>query len=68
MAPKQNRIQPSRRPAPKSYAATVYSELTSPENATVVRSVAIFGVCCPLSFLLLPLPPPPSISFSLSLS
>lgn len=49
MAPKQQRINVekavSRRAAPaKGYVANVYSSLTSPENASVVKSVAIFGV------------------------
>jgi len=50
MAPKQQRITiekaGSRRGAPpKGYVANVYDSLTSPENASVVKSVAIFGVC-----------------------
>lgn len=49
MAPKQQRIvvqkADPRRPAPKGYFSTAYSTLTSPENASVVRSVAVFGVC-----------------------
>lgn len=47
MAPKQQRIASrndvSRRPA-KSYISNAYETITSPENASVVRSVAIFGV------------------------
>jgi len=50
MAPKQQRITlekaGSRRGAPpKGYIADVYDSLTSPENASVIKSVAIFGVC-----------------------
>jgi len=48
MAPKQQRIvvqkADPRRPAPKGYVASAYNSLTSPENATVVRSIAVFGV------------------------
>ncbi|KAG0652483.1 hypothetical protein D0Z07_0066 [Hyphodiscus hymeniophilus] len=47
MAPKQQRIvvqkADPRRPAPKGYFSTAYNTLTSPENASVVRSVAVFG-------------------------
>jgi len=49
MAPKQQRIQVQkadpRRSQPKGYFSTAYNTLTSPENASVVRSVAVFGVC-----------------------
>lgn len=31
-------------PAPQGYFSQTYNALTSPENASVVRSVAIFGV------------------------
>lgn len=46
MAPKQQRVVVQRgdRRAPKGYAASVYNSLTSPENASIVRSVAVFGV------------------------
>jgi hypothetical protein len=45
MAPKQQRIAvEGRRPAQKGYFSTAYTALTSPENASVVRSVAVFGV------------------------
>jgi len=48
MAPKQQRIvvqKPDpRRPAQKGYFSSAYNTLTSAENASVVRSVAIFGV------------------------
>ncbi|CZR53308.1 probable component of translocase of the outer mitochondrial membrane complex [Phialocephala subalpina] len=47
MAPKQQRIQVAkadpRRPAQKGYIASTYQTLTSPENASVVRSIAVFG-------------------------
>lgn len=33
-----------RAPAPKGYIASVYDTLTSPDNASVVRSIAAFGV------------------------
>jgi hypothetical protein len=48
MAPKQQRViiqkADPRRPAPKGYFSSAYSTLTSPENASVVRSIAVFGV------------------------
>ncbi len=50
MPPKQQRVvverADRRRPnsAPKGYIGQAYSTLTAPENASVVRSVAIFGV------------------------
>ncbi|KAH9209313.1 TOM core complex subunit Tom6 [Leptodontidium sp. 2 PMI_412] len=46
MAPKRVQVAraDARRPAPKGYVSNVYSTLTSPENASVVRSVAVFGV------------------------
>lgn len=46
MAPKRIQIQTADHPrrAPKGYFSNVYSTLTSPENASVVRSVAVFGV------------------------
>jgi hypothetical protein len=51
MAPKQQRIQVGRseprRSAPKGYFSNAYNTITSPENASVVRSVAIFGVRIP---------------------
>ncbi|KAI0802700.1 hypothetical protein GGR55DRAFT_664384 [Xylaria sp. FL0064] len=37
--------------APKGIIASTYSTLTSPENASVVKSVAIFGVCFRISLL-----------------
>ena len=37
------------RPRPsKGYARATYDALTAPENATVVRSIAVFGVSAPL--------------------
>lgn len=36
-----------RAPAPKGYIASVYDTLTSPDNASVVRSIAAFGVSWP---------------------
>lgn len=50
MPPKQQRVvverADRRRPnsAPKGYVGQAYGTLTAPENATVVRSIAIFGV------------------------
>jgi hypothetical protein len=48
MAPKSTRVvverADRRRPAPKGYFGQTYEALTAPENASVVRSVAIFGV------------------------
>ncbi|KAI1262610.1 putative TOM core complex subunit Tom6 [Xylariaceae sp. FL1019] len=41
MAPKQ---VTGRRGAPKGYFASTYAALTSPDNASVVRSVGVFGV------------------------
>ena len=32
-------------PAPKGMFASAYDSLTSPDNAGMVRSVAVFGVC-----------------------
>ena len=45
-------------PAPKGMFASAYDSLTSPDNASMVRSVAVFGVCfaCYLS-----LSPPSSL-------
>ncbi|CAL3972752.1 hypothetical protein PZA11_004209 [Diplocarpon coronariae] len=50
MAPKRVQIQHAdyRRPAPKGYFSSAYSTLTSPENASMVRSVAVFGVAVAL--------------------
>ncbi|KAI8624950.1 hypothetical protein F5Y19DRAFT_480003 [Xylariaceae sp. FL1651] len=45
MAPKRIAVEPagSRSRASKGVIASTYSAITSPENASVVRSVAIFG-------------------------
>ncbi|KAH6683121.1 hypothetical protein B0J14DRAFT_647345 [Halenospora varia] len=48
MAPKATRVPVQRVDAPrrssnKGYVSSAYSALTSPENASVVRSVAVFG-------------------------
>ncbi|TVY29686.1 hypothetical protein LHYA1_G000862 [Lachnellula hyalina] len=66
MPPKVQRIPiqaatSSRRSAPKGYFASTYNTLTAPENASVVRSVAVFGAAVALfasswsEFLLPPL-------------
>jgi hypothetical protein len=44
MPPKRITVQPSRRTQPKGYFGQVYQTLTSEENASVVISVAMFGV------------------------
>ncbi len=46
MPPRQIYIEPAgpRSRAPKGVFASTYETMTSPENASVVRSVAIFGV------------------------
>jgi hypothetical protein len=44
MAPKTIRADASRRSAQKGYFSSVYGTLTNPENASVVKSVAVFGV------------------------
>lgn len=46
MAPKRVLVekQGRRAPAPKGYIASTYDTLTSPDNASVVRSIAVFGV------------------------
>ncbi|KAI9791744.1 MAG: hypothetical protein M1816_003554 [Peltula sp. TS41687] len=53
MPPKQQRIAISSQPSSSSastagynYLRAAYRELTSSENATVVRSIAIFGEVC----------------------
>ncbi|KAK8148586.1 hypothetical protein MY10362_003807 [Beauveria mimosiformis] len=45
MAPKKVLVerQGRRAAAPKGYIASTYDTLTSPENASVVRSIAVFG-------------------------
>ncbi|KEF56991.1 uncharacterized protein A1O9_07181 [Exophiala aquamarina CBS 119918] len=46
MPPKRITVQPAtRRGPPKGYFSSVYHTLTSEENASVVLSVAMFGVC-----------------------
>lgn len=50
MPPKRILVEPSgprSRGPPKGIIASTYSALTSPENASVVKSVAMFGVCPP---------------------
>ncbi|RVX65890.1 hypothetical protein B0A52_10254 [Exophiala mesophila] len=45
MPPKRIAVQPSRRgQQPKGYFSSIYHGLTSEENASVVISVALFGV------------------------
>ncbi|KAF7892213.1 uncharacterized protein EAF01_010293 [Botrytis porri] len=48
MAPKTQRVvveRSGRRPAQqKGYFASTYGALTAPENASVVRSIGVFGV------------------------
>jgi hypothetical protein len=44
MAPKRVTVANSSRPQ-KSFLSTVYDEATNPENATIVRSLLVFGVC-----------------------
>ncbi|TGO55776.1 hypothetical protein BCON_0087g00290 [Botryotinia convoluta] len=48
MAPKAQRVvveRSGRRPAqPKGYFASTYTALTAPENASVVRSIGVFGI------------------------
>ncbi|KAI1336472.1 hypothetical protein F5Y15DRAFT_418781 [Xylariaceae sp. FL0016] len=45
MPPKRVLVEPAggRSRAPKGFFASTYAALTSPENASVVRSVAVFG-------------------------
>ncbi|KAJ6784462.1 hypothetical protein PWT90_02880 [Aphanocladium album] len=61
MAPKRVLVEKSGRrgAAPKGYFASTYDALTSPENASVVRSIALFGTAIaflnsPFSDFLLP--------------
>lgn len=49
MAPKAQKVYVERAvgrrgAAPKGFLAQTYESLTSPENASVIRSVAMFGV------------------------
>lgn len=59
MAPKQQRIVVERADrrrhnnTPKGYVGQAYSTLTAPENASVVRSIAIFGVWLTASRMIL---------------
>ncbi|CAF3455091.1 unnamed protein product [Fusarium graminearum] len=43
MAPKRISVEPRSRRAPKGFVGSTYDALTSPENAAVVRSIALFG-------------------------
>jgi hypothetical protein len=54
MPPKQQRIvveraAAGRRSAPRGVLGGAYDALTSAENASVVRSIAVFGVSFPVS-------------------
>ncbi|KAI1193971.1 hypothetical protein F5X97DRAFT_327989 [Nemania serpens] len=56
MPPKRILVEPSAprsRGPPKGVIASTYSALTSPENASVVKSVAMFGAA--VAFLVSPL-------------
>lgn len=44
MPPKRIQVEPRGRRAPKGFIGSTYDALTSPDNAAVVRSIAIFGV------------------------
>ncbi|PTD11071.1 hypothetical protein FCULG_00011535 [Fusarium culmorum] len=41
--PKRISVEPRSRRAPKGFVGSTYDALTSPENAAVVRSIALFG-------------------------
>ncbi|KAI2640206.1 hypothetical protein GGS21DRAFT_505665 [Xylaria nigripes] len=61
MAPRRIAGEPRSRAASKGVIASTYSALTSPENASVVKSIAIFGAAVaffasPWSEFLLPPP------------
>ncbi|CVL02009.1 hypothetical protein FPRO06_06047 [Fusarium proliferatum] len=43
MPPKRIQVEPRGRRAPKGFIGSTYDALTSPDNAAVVRSIAIFG-------------------------
>ncbi|KAI5458875.1 hypothetical protein BGZ63DRAFT_426194 [Mariannaea sp. PMI_226] len=43
MAPKRAYIEKGSRRAPKGFIGATYDALTSSENASVVRSIAVFG-------------------------
>ncbi|TWU71962.1 hypothetical protein ED733_001438 [Metarhizium rileyi] len=59
-APKRILVEkPSSRRAPRGFLASTYDTLTSPDNAAVVRSIAMFGaavtfLASPWGELLLP--------------
>ncbi|KAI1032922.1 hypothetical protein LB504_006330 [Fusarium proliferatum] len=44
MPPKRIQVEPRGRRAPKGFIGSTYDALTSPDNAAVVRSIAIFGL------------------------
>ncbi|PHH70488.1 hypothetical protein CDD80_5987 [Ophiocordyceps camponoti-rufipedis] len=59
MAPKRQINVPPPRRAQRGYFTSVYETLTAPENASVVRSIAMFGaavafLASPWSSILLP--------------
>ncbi|RDA95540.1 hypothetical protein CP533_1185 [Ophiocordyceps camponoti-saundersi (nom. inval.)] len=59
MPPKRPQNLPASRRAPKSFFTSAYETLTAPENASVVRSIAMFGaavafLASPWSSILLP--------------
>lgn len=45
MPPKRMYVESGSRRAPKGALASTYDALTSSENAAVVRSIVVFGVC-----------------------
>lgn len=45
MPPKQRIVVSGGRRPQKGFFGTAYDELTSSENATIVRSLLVFGVC-----------------------
>jgi hypothetical protein len=46
MAPKQRVVVHASSRQQRGLISTAWNEITSPDNATVVRSVVIFGVSC----------------------
>lgn len=51
MPPKRVQVQPARRqPKEESYVSSIYNAITSEDNASVVISVAMFGVSHFLSY------------------
>ncbi|RDA84737.1 hypothetical protein CP532_5253 [Ophiocordyceps camponoti-leonardi (nom. inval.)] len=59
MPPKRSQITSANRRGPKSFFSSAYETLTAPENASVVRSIAMFGaavafLASPWSSILLP--------------